>query len=71
MEAAERGVPARSSDFYFRALVEGHLRMKNNKERWKYCQCLEFYLFLFVKWRPKRTDGVISLVAPLVGERFD
>lgn len=45
MEAAERGVPAQTGDFHFRALVKGHLRMKNNKERWKYRQ---FFGLLFV-----------------------
>lgn len=59
MEAAERGVPAQTGDFYFRALVEGHLRMKNNKKRWKHCQFLEFYLFLFAERSAERTDELI------------
>lgn len=50
VEAAEHSVPAQPGDFYFRALFKGHLRMKNNNNtRWKYCQCLEFCLFLFVE----------------------
>lgn len=40
--------------------------MKNHKRRWKYCQCLEFHLFLFVEWSPNRADQVIWLVAVLL-----
>lgn len=66
MKAAERGVPAQTGDFFFfffylRALVKGHLRIKNNKERWKYCQFLGgfFMCFLLVERSPKRTEEVL------------